>query len=399
MAQTINNTTSFMTEVFSDMQKIAVSRGFMSLFGRGMSRTEFIEDSRQVLIDIIRGEKKISKMLTRSPGDGETNIGSNVKTTTAQKFQNVARVFPLIKERGAVSYDETLDRVAGEIPVNSGRMSVDRARQKFADIILTNFKKIGGRMELAAAESISTGIITLDDGATYDFGRSTTNTITPLTLWSVTNTASPIGDLDDLSDSLQENGKTEGMAAVFGYSAFKAMLDTDEITNIADNRRLSFVQAGDSKTLPSLPADMQFMVQNGFKYMAYLTTYKGRTIYIFTYNEKYQNDAGTWVDYMNPKDVLLLDHTARFDRYFGPRIRFDLMTEDERIMNRLLGIESMQNQVVNQEGAAGILDARMFHHDGFLGPNKDVITIETYTGPIYAPTQVDAAGLLDGVIA
>lgn len=399
-AQTINNTTSFMTEVFNDMANIKASTGFMSIFGRGpMSRVEYVNNARQVLIDIIRGKKPISQMVSRSPGEGEINIGGNVKTQTAQKFQNVARVFPIIREPGSVSYDETLDRVAGEIPVNSGMGSITRAREKFAEIVLVNMKQIIGRMELAASESMRTGIITLDDGETYNFNRSTNNTIVPSTLWSVVATASPIGDYDDLADSIQENGKTEAMASVIGWEAFRAMINTDEISNIADNRRFSFIQAGDSKGLPSIPTDMQYLVDNGFKYQAYMTTYKGRTIYLFTYNEKYQNSAGTWVDYMPTKDALLFDHTARYDKFFGPRIRFDIMTEDEMIMNRLLGLEDLQQQFINNEDPTGVLDARMFHHDGFLGANKDVITIETYTGPIYAPTQVDAAGLLDGVIA
>lgn len=388
-----------MTELFSDMEKIKVSRGFLSAFGRGNSRTVFVDNARELTIDLIRGEKKISQLLQRVSGDGETNIGSNVKNTTAEKFQNVSRVFPLIKERGSVSFDETLDRVAGEIPINSGMMSIERARIKFAEIVMTNFKKMAGRMELEASESLRTAIITLDDGEVYDFDRAANNTIVPAILWSVVATAVPIDNLDDLADSLQENGKTEGMASVFGTDAFTSFLATDQITAIADNRRLNFVQAGDSRGLPGIPADMQWMIDAGFKYAAYVTTNKGRTIFIFTYNEKYQTDAGVWTPFMPTKDVLLFDHMARFDRYFGPRIRFDLETEEERVMNRLLGLENLHSQVINDSVPVGVLDARMFHHDAFLGDNKTVIGIETYTGPIYAPTHVDAAGILDGVIA
>lgn len=253
-------------------------------------------------------------------------------------------------------------------------------------------------MEKEAAEAATTGIITLDDGQAYNFGRATTNTITPAVLWSVTATASPIGDLDDILDSLQENGKTEGNAAVYGYSAFKAMLDTDEVKNIADNRRLNFIQAGDAVTLPALPANLQFMVANGFKYVAYVTTYKGRGVHLFQYNEKYQTDAGAWTEHMDPKNVFVFDSDARYDRYFGPRVRFDIETENERIVNRLLGIESMKNQILDEQGM-GVIDSRMFNFDTFLNSSKTVIESHVYTSPIYAPTHVDAAGLLGGVIA
>lgn len=388
-----------MTEVFSDMDQIKVSRGFMSAFGRGASKTVFVDNARELTIDLIRGEKKISKLLERVPGSGENSLGSNIKNTTAEKFQNVSRVFPLITEKGSVSYDETLDRVAGEIPINSGMGSIERARVKFAEIVMTNFKKMAGRIEQEASESLRTAIITLDDGGTYNFDRASGNTIVPAILWSTVATAVPINDIDDIADAIQENGRTEGMACVFGTDAFTAFLETDQITAIADNRRLNFVQAGDSRGLPGIPSDMQWMLDAGFKYAAYVTTDKGRTIFIFTYNEKFQNDAGTFIEYMPTKDVLLFDHTARFDRYFGPRVRFDIEDENERIINRMLGLDNLRSQVINESVPVGVLDARMFHHDSFLGDNKSVIGIESYTGPIYAPTHVDAAALLDGVIA
>ena len=59
----------------------------------------------------------------------------------------------------------------------------------------------------------------------------------------------------------------------------------------------------------------------------------------------------------------------------------------------------MHNQVINEDIPVNVLDARMFHHDSFLNESKSAIGIETYTGPIYSPTHVDAAGILDGVIA
>lgn len=401
MAQTINTLTTWLTDVFNDMSKIKVSKGFMSLFGRpGFSMTEYVENATQISIDLIRGEKKISKILTRSPQEGGISLGNNVKNTTASKWQNVAYDFPIIREDGSITFSESLKyRVPGEVPVNGGGMTVERARYKAAEIIMTNYKRMCGAMEKMAMQSMTTGTITLDDAGSYDFNRSTDNTITPSTLWSVTATASPIGDIDDACDAVQENGKTEAMAGIMGYSALSAMLETDEIKNTADNRRFEFVMAGASRSLPGLPADMMYLEEYGFKYMAYLKTYKGRDVYLFTYNEKYQTDAGVWTDYMNPKDVLLFDHTARYDRYFGPMIRFDIELENERIVNQILGINSVRAGAINDIDATGVIDARMFHNDSWLAEDKTNIMLESYTGPLYVPTQIDAACLLDGVIA
>lgn len=401
MAQTINSISSFMGDAFSDLSAIKASKGFMSLFGRGQSRTYFVENATQIAVDLQRGEKKISKILARAENEGLVSLGSNVGHAQAQKFQNVAYDFPIIREQGSVSYSDALKyRLMGEVDVNSGIDVMGRAREKIMEAVWTNMLKEVGKMEAVAAESMTTGKITLDSGEIYDFNRSTGNTITPSTLWTVTATASPIGDIDDACDAVQENGKASAAVGLIGYTALTAMVNTDEVKDTADNRRFEFVQAGSgTKRLPDLPADMQFIVDNGFKYMAYVQTFKGRSVYLFTYNEKYQDSSGTWTDYMNPKDVLILDHTARYDRYFGPRIRFDIETESEMIVNRMFGIDGMQQQFLNAQDVGGVVDARMFHMDAFLAADKTNIMVETYTGPLYVPTQIDAACLLDGVVA
>lgn len=402
MAQTINSITSFYSGVFSDLSQIKVSKGFSSIFANGgvMSQTLYVENATQISIDLIRGFKKISKLLQRAPVEGEISLGGNVGHTKAQKFQNVSYDFPIIREYGSVSYSEALKyRLAGRVDTDVSMSVMEKTREKFAEIILTNFQKEGGRMEAQAAEALLTGTCTLDDGGSYDFDRSTSNTIVPSTLWSVTATASPIGDIDDACDAVQEQGKTEASAGIIGYSALTAMVATDEIKNNADNRRFEFVYAGDIMTQKPYPSSMQYLVDNGFKYMAYVKTYKGREVYLFTYNEKYQNSAGTWVDYMNAKDVLIFDHMARRDRYFGPRIRFDMMTQDEILLNRLLGIEALQQMAVDESNQTGVFDVRMFHNDAFLSDSRTSITVETYTGPLFVPTAIDTTALLDGVIA
>lgn len=405
MAQTVDSIKSFMLGVFSDMSQIKASTGFQSIFSNsGMgAQTVYVENATQIAIDLIRGYKKISKLLERSPLEGENTIGGNSKHFKAQKFQNVAYDFPIIRDSGSVSKDDIIKyRLAGRTATDLSVNESTAAREKFAEIIHTIMLQHAGRMEKQAAEAVLTATCTLDDGAEYDFDRSTSNTITPSVLWSVTATATPIGDLDDAADALQEQGKTEGSAGIIGWEALKAMLATDEIANLSgkDGKRFEFVQAGSGLAqLPAIPADMQYMIANGFKYMAYVKTYKGRDIYLFTYNEKYQTDAGTWTDYMNSKDVLLMDHTARRDRYFGPSIKLDLVTPEQRAINSYLGLGNLRSRALNSVTPSGIIDARMFHHDATMNASRTAFTIETYTGPLYVPTAVDTTCLLDGVIA
>lgn len=402
MAQTINSITSFMTEVFSDLSRINVSRGFMSIYANGApdSRTEYVENATQIVIDLVRGYKNISKLLERAAVEGEMSLGGNVGHTKAQKFQNVAYDFPIIREQGSVSYSEALKyRLAGRSDTDVSLDVMSKAREKFAEIVMTNYKKMAGRMEAEAAEALLSGTITLDDGGSYALDRSTDNTITVSPLWSVVATADPIGDIDLACDTVQEHGKAIGKAGIIGYAALNAMINTDQIKNLSDNRRFEFVMVGDNRRLPDFPSEMQYLVENGFTYMAYVKTMKGRDVYLFTYNEKYQNAAGTWVDYMNSKDVLIFDPSVRRDRYFGPRIRFDVMTQDEIMINRLLGIDNLVNMTVNEMDPTAVFDPRMFHIDTFLNETKTAITVESYTGPLFIPTHIDASALLDGVIA
>jgi len=405
MAQTVNSIKSFMLGVFSDLSQIKASTGFQSIFANGGqgSITRYVENATQVDIDLIRGFKKISKLLERAAVEGEFTIGSNSKHHKANKFQNVAYDFPIIRDSGSVTKDEILKyRNAGH---HSADMSISESmasREKFAEIIHTIMLQHAGRMEKQAAEAINAATTTLDDGGAYDFDRSTDNTITPSVLWSVTATATPIGNIDDGLDAIQENGKTEGGVGLIGWEALKAMLATTELINLSgkDGKRFEFVQAGSALAqLPALPADMQYLARNGFKYMAWLKTYKGREVYLFTYNEKYQTDAGVWTDYMNSKDVLLMDHTARRDRYFGPSIRLDLVTPEQRAINSYLGLNSARAMALNDVSPSGIIDARMFHHDAFMNETRTAFSIETYTGPLYVPTAVDTTCLLDGVTA
>jgi hypothetical protein len=143
----------------------------------------------------------------------------------------------------------------------------------------------GGKMEAMAVEAMCSAKITLDDGTEYDFDRSASNTITPVTLWSVAATASPLGDLDDACDAIQENGKTDAAACIMGYEAYTSMINTDEINNFAkDNNRVDLVAFGRLKD--AMPSSMQYLVDNGFTYKGSVLTYKDRTNLYFRVTTK-----------------------------------------------------------------------------------------------------------------
>jgi hypothetical protein len=177
--------------------------------------------------------------------------------------------------------------------------------------------------------------------------------------------------------------------------AFNEFLNLTEVKNSADNRDISFVRAGATEfTALPVPDFVGDMEANGFSYMAFYKDLRtGRKMYIFVYDEDYQDSTGTWTNYMPSGKVLFFDPDMRLDRFFGPRVRFDYTTPEEQMIRNMFGIESAIAMPENLGN--GNIESWMFHHDVVTnGSEKTSIGIESYTGPIYAPTEVDSAGEL-----
>jgi len=258
-------------------------------------------------------------------------------------------------------------------------------------------KKMMRKNELMCSEAIRLGTQTLNDGEVYDYFRATTNTFAAPTVW--TNAAATIiEDIDDACDRAQENGKVEPDFAIAGVDVFAALVKQLIISTLADNRRYSFVMAGKNEVLPTLGSNVSWMVSAGFKYQANIRTYKGRDIPIFTYNEKYQDTSKNWQPYM-PVDQFTVGWAgARCDRSFGPRLTFDGNTTQERQVNELLGFDAFTAQMPTNIKATGAFDPRMFHVDGKVNGDNDVIGMRLSTGGIYVPVHTDAFSTITGVV-
>lgn len=402
MTQNVNDLTAFFVDsYYDDMQRIKASTGFISRWGKGAgSLTIRVNDALEFSMDIVRNKKTIAQLFPRSHAEAMTNLGSNVKSRTGQTFENVARDFPIIRANANVSYDEVLKyRLPGELAVKNtqsdGSALITKAGIELGRSVRVNMVSAVGRIELMAAQALRLGVVTLDDGSTYNFGRATTNTDTAAITWDNSATAVPFANLSAHYTTVRRNGKGDPRAVVMSGNAFNDFLLTDEVTASADNRNISFVRAGATEfaslPVPDFVGDME---ANGFSYMAFykdLTT--GRKMYIFVYAEDYQNASGTWVNYMPDDKVLFFDPDMRLDRFFGPRIRFDYETPEERMIKRMFGIQSAIAMPENLGN--GNIESWMFHHDVVTnGSEKTSIGIESYTGPIYAPTEVDSAGEL-----
>ena len=402
--QSVNALTAYFERVFyDDLDKIKPSTGFLSRFGRPETGaiTVRVNDALEFSMDIVRNKKRISKIYPRSQAEAMTNLGANQNTTTGQLFENVARDFPIMRENANVSYDDTFKRLPGELAVkvtdSGGSMAFTKAAINLARDVKENMVMMIGKLEAVAFESISTGIITLNDGTTYNFGRASTNTDTVGTTWNNTTTATPFADLSTHYTTIRRNGKGDPKAIIMAGDAFNAFLNTTEVLNSADNRDISFVRAGDLNNIP-LPRQewIASMEAQGFTYMAYYKDLRtGRQMFIFVYDEDYQDQdaSDAWVQYMTAKKVLFMDPMMRLDRFFGPRVRFDYMTPEETLINRLFRINRIKASLPAQLGN-GVVESWMWHHDTVTNGDKTSVGIESYMCPLLACTEVDSAGLL-----
>jgi hypothetical protein len=394
---TISPVTHLMTAAYDDNEKIIPARGFSSFFIRSNdSRTTFVPDSESFSYDIRRGDKKISKILTRE--NAARSLGSVQKANVGMKFQNSSNVFPAIVETASADWNQTLSRVSGEDPY--GNLSrFDRLRIILVDEAMTAMKKIAGRIEKMSAEVLTTAKITLDDtpGSQYDFKRATTNTFAAPTVWTDA-AATPLTDLDNLSQAIRQNGKVAPNGFVFGKSSYDAFVNNVSIKALADNRKYWFIEAGSERSISALPPDLQWMVDAGFKHRGNVSIDEGE-FPIFTYNEQYQNDAGTWVDYMNAKQVFGFYSNARVDRYFGPSLTIPPSAMEQQEMLSKLGI-SVPSISAPPASQGGLLEPAMFNWD-FDTPKgaQTSVFLRTHIAPVYIPTQVDSFGLITGVVA
>lgn len=393
----ISAVTHLMAAVYDERDMRLPSVGFQTLFARNNPTPTYVFDSESFSYDIVRHGKKISKMLTRE--NAARSIGSVQKANVGMKFQNASNVFPSIIETASVNWTQTLQRVAGEDPYGN-LTRFERLQRLLVEDAMEGMKRIAGRVEKMAVESVLSGTITLDDTAatTYTFNRSTNNTFAAGTFWT-DSAATPLADLDTLAQSIHQNSGIAPDFVVMGRDSHTAFINNASVKSYADNRRYYFVEAGPVGTIGALPPGLSWMTDAGFTHTGNVRTPDGRDFPIFIYLEQYQTDAGVWTDYLESKSVLMGSSMARLNRFYGPSITMPPSPMEEQAMMSKIGIEvtRMTSMPANTEG---VLPAAAFNFD-FNTPTdgQDGVFLRSHIAPIYVPTAVDAFGSITATVA
>jgi len=395
----IDGFTRFMTEAYDERDMIGVSTGGLAFFGRpeaGGSKTYFSPDALVVDIDIVRGNERLAALVPR--GSITTLLGPNQRNTDDVRFSNIARSFPLSVEAGNVNANQILQRIPGEAQSNSGVTKYDRMRSLAMRQINENKKRHIRLFEYLAWQSLLTGkqdSILGDASTQYDFYRAAGNDITVGTPWDNVN-ATIMSDIDDLCKQIRIQGKATADMVVIGSEALEAAVENAKLAAIADNRRFELIEINDKMPVPDRFAPF---IAGGMIARGRLMTASGYELWVFTYNEIYNDAAGDAQYYMPQDEAFICSSKARADRYFGPSEKLPPSAAKAAWYMERFGIDIVSGPMLpDLKAAPGVIAPGMFYHCAWESDNETTITIESQAAPIFATNQTDGFGRLQGLI-
>lgn len=386
-----------MADAFDERQIISVPTGFQSLFGNPATAADtiFSADASVVDIDILRGNEKLAATISRG-GNGRTILGQ--KNTNDQKFTSQSRIYPLIEEEGDITADQINKRVAGEGPYSN--LTKEQRMQIIAmGHHQEHVRRITRTCELLASKSILEGKMPAKIGTTnsdliYDFRRAAGNTIAGAIAW---DGVSPVimKDIDGACQQGREQGHVNIDMGIVGGGAMEAMINDSAFQSQADNRRIDLIEVSDKNPVP--PRFDRF-IESGFLARGRLRTASGYEVWLFTYNEVYEDAAGTPTKYMPDDKMVLLSSTARFDRYFGPSEVLPMTASRNAWFMETFGFNSTGLMPPNIKNVSSVITPAMFYFDGYSAANGKTVTVRSQAAPIFATTQTDAVVVLTDLL-
>ena len=191
-------------------------------------------------------------------------------------------------------------------------------------------------IELQRIQVLTTGVVTLKNGDSIDYGRlpASMKVLTGTEKWD-TATANIMKNFRDGGDFLRTTGlsTSDELNAIMGADAFENMLSNETFNETFNNRRIDrgFINAPQMNGVTGMVFQGQFSTGD-FK------------INIFTYNETYENAAGQNVRYLDKDTVILLPNDFVGETAFGANEGFigegmnarPVLIKDEYLISDLL---------------------------------------------------------------
>lgn len=388
----------FMVEVFDERAAFPAPRAFQSLFGNpnSASVTHFSVDEETVDIDIIKAN---GERLAATVHRGQSSNATDSKNMTDYQFTNITRKWPLIEEVGNINSTQLLKRLPGDNPY-AIRTQMDRNRALALDIHTDKVRKSIRTWEFFARESILTGkhpaiIGTTNNALIYDFYRLPSHTVGVPLPW---DTGSPdiLKDIDDACTLSEiDSGRTPDFMA-FGGDAMRAFIKDTTVKALSDIKNYELIRVGENFQPPS---QFSRYTANGWTAIAKLITPQGRQLWIFTNTKTFTNNAGTTENWMPLDKAILLNSSARFDRYFGPRDRMPVTPSEMQWYMQMFGFPMNAPPMPPEVGDLGaVILPQAFYFDAYMPDAKKTTVIRTQSAPIFPTTETDAVVILEDLI-
>ncbi|APZ82866.1 hypothetical protein [Flavobacterium phage FL-1] len=281
--------------VGSFVEEIKVKSGFNGWFPRETTPTlevdvEVQRDNDLIAVDVVRFT------------EGNKNKFSRV---TEHKY-----IPPFFNEQHDFQRDQVY---MNSIAMGAGmdNVSINAAIVKSAvKAIRKNRQKIERAIAKQQADVLQTGIVTMVNGDNIDYRRKAASmTVSPLP-WSNPTTAKPLDDLRAGLEFLRDTGNSGGSAVnvIMSGQSLAYFLAADQITKQGSNvvkqiERINIVMP-------------QFEGATGFAFHGQVAA-GDFVINLWTYAEKYTNDAGQTVKYLVPTNVIMIPDDFEGKTVFG----------------------------------------------------------------------------------
>ncbi len=388
-----------MVKRFDDRIDVELPSAGQSIFGRGQGLTVVTPDIDIFEIDIIRGNLLTSQLQQRGV-TGRTLTGqSDMKE---QRFTNIARTFPLSKEKINIGAGQLTHRIAGD-PAYVVKSRIERLRTLVMDGLTEGVRRMTRMMERLAWQSLRTGVQdagllgTSDTTLQFDWLRLSTHTFSPSTKWD--NSGDILGDIDTACELVRKDSNLHPDVAIMGGLAMKEFIEDTTVQTLADTRRFELIQV--SQNFP-VPPELAFLSQNGLIPMGRLRTPRGHQLWVFTYLDGYESSVGTHVKFMPEDEMLIFSSKARADRYFGGPESLPQIPMRDQMFQQLFGfgpgLDFPRPEGTKALPGNDILRPEFFFFDAYADEAWSVVTARIEVAPVFYPVSTDAFVLINDVL-
>ena len=337
------------------MEENKVAGAFSSLF---RVEPNSVSDSTKIELEITRSIRLIASDVARGSGDSHVNF--------VDIYSNKEFTPPLYSEKSPITADMLNKKLPGKTkygPISrmEGLAYLSAKAQAF------NVQKIRNAIEKQAVQAMTTGIITLNNGASVDYQKKATLDLVPSTKWDA-NGGDSEADIGAMCDRIHKASKKKPNRAAFSKDAYDAFM-----ANIIAkyNNAPPFIAPGMLNQGPPMEG---FTYQGTFNFTGY-------RLDLYTYDDFYEDSSGTAVDYLGTEKVVIFNAEAR-------RVMAYAATE-------VLPFYEMQYAELGMPQFPELIQGQI---TPFALVERGLYYAGVQSAPLTMPVEIDAAGTISDML-